>query len=125
MAVLVAVVVGFVAVGPNATAVGRCPSSISWSDAKDHVGARVTVVGPVVRVAEDPASGTAFLDVGEGYPNPGRCSLVIFAGDRERFPSNLAATYGGESVCVSGVVQTHKGVAQIQLIRLDQVLIAD
>jgi len=101
----------------TATATSGCPSAIAWSDALDHVGEQVTVRGPVK--GTNYASGTkgkpTFLDVGKAYPDPARFTVLIWGDDRASFPAPPEKAYAGKTICVTGLVTSYKGGAEIEV----------
>jgi hypothetical protein len=72
--------------------------------ANDYVGREVVVEGRVVAMHDSPlASVFAFA------PNFAGFTATILAGDRAKFPSDLAARYSGKVVHLSGTITAYRG----------------
>ncbi len=92
-----------------------CQNAISWDKAYEHVGERATVRGPVKspRYASGSRGQPTFLNVGRPYPDPDRFTVVIWGEDRGNFPSPPEQAYDGETICVTGLIETYQGGPQI------------
>jgi len=93
------------------------PGSISWSEAKYHIGERITVCGPVVDATW--ASGSngkpTFLNLGKPYPDPDRFTVVIWIQNRGNFPQAPEDYYLGKTICVTGLITEYSGIAEIEV----------
>ena len=99
------------------------PGAIWWDEAKDHIGDRLTVCGPVVDTCW--ASGSngkpTFLNIGKPYPDPDRFTVVIWIDYRANFPQPPEDYYLGKSICVTGLIEPYKGSPQIEAQQLSQI----
>jgi len=93
------------------------PGSISWSEAKYHIGERTTVCGPVVDATW--ASGSngkpTFLNLGKPYPDPDRFTVVIWIQNRGNFPQAPEDYYLGKTICVTGLITEYSGIVEIEV----------
>ena len=93
------------------------PGSISWSEAKYHIGERTTVCGPVVDATW--ASGSngkpTFLNLGKSYPDPDRFTVVIWIQNRGNFPQAPEDYYLGKTICVTGLIMEYEGITEIEV----------
>ena len=93
------------------------PSAINWDEAKNHIGERTTVCGPVVSTTW--ASGSkgqpTFLNIGKTYPDPQRFTVVIWIQHRGNFPQPPEDYYSGKTICVTGLIIEYKGVPEIEI----------
>jgi micrococcal nuclease len=106
------------AVGLWSPAVAR---SVRWTEAPDHVGRVVTVVGTIVS-ARCPRS-TCFLNFHEDYAR--HVSAVILGADRHRFPRALDRAWEGRTLRIVGRVTEHRGRPQILIRHPGQVTVVD
>ena len=53
-----------------------------------------------------------FLDLGVGYPNPRRFTVLIWGRDRGKLLSP-ESTYLGRTICVSGLIRLYRGHAEV------------
>ncbi|MFC2122095.1 hypothetical protein ACFLRP_00210 [Bacteroidota bacterium] len=90
--------------------------SISWSEAKAHIGERATVCGPVAGAFYSSGSkGTpTFLNIGKDHPSSERFTVVIWGSKRGNFPSPPDSYYRGKNICVTGLITEYQGIAQIE-----------
>jgi len=90
---------------------------IPWEEAAKHVGEEIVVKGEVKSVGFS-ARGTAFLNIGNPYPEIPRFTVVIWpeclAPFEERF-GDLKEYFEGRTVCVYGEIELYKGVPEIEL----------
>lgn len=96
------------------TQLGTTPAPVSgpagaipWSEAVDYAGSTKYVCGPLVN------SGTSgndvFLNLGRGYPDVERFTIVIWdIGGVEAIPN-------GTTLCTTGTITLYQGTAQIEL----------
>jgi hypothetical protein len=105
---------------PTATATPEppCPGAIDWSEAAAHVGQIMTVRGPVIDATFASASRgqPTFLDIGRGYPDPARFTVVIWIPNRDNFPAPPEELYLGQTICVTGQVTLYNGSAEMEII---------
>ena len=117
--VMVAVSTATTAPDPTATATPEpCPGAIAWDEAPAHAGQIVTVRGPVVDATFASASRgqPTFLNLGKGYPDPGRFTVVIWIPNRDNFPAPPEELYRDKIVCVTGQVTLYNGSAEMEII---------
>jgi len=82
---------------------------VSWQDAAQYYGQRVTVEGTVVRTHH---SGQAvFLNFHQDYAH--HFTAVIFSEDWQKFPKPPEELFKGRLVRVTGVVQEYEGAPEI------------
>lgn len=86
---------------------------ISWNEAADHVDTRQRVCGPLAGTGT--TSDDVFLNLGRDYPDPDRFTVVLWDVGRVQHID------AGTNICVSGVVTSYQGVAQIELRSADAV----
>ena len=88
---------------------------ISWSEAKYHIGERLTVHGPVISTyyASTSNGQPTFLNIGKDYPDPGRFTVVIWGKNRSNFPQAPEVYYSGKMIYVTGLIEEYEGVAEI------------
>lgn len=93
------------------------PTGIPWNEAKYHLGERATVYGPVVdtHYASTSSGQPTFLNLGQGYPDPDRFTVVIWGRNRSNFSSPPESYYYGKGICVTGLITEYQGVAQIEV----------
>ena len=84
------------------------PSSITWDQAKDHIGQSVTVTGPVVGTHD--FGDAAVLNIGKDYPSPDRFTVYIPADKRTGIPDDLDE---GKTISVTGKVKLFEDVPEI------------
>lgn len=103
------------ATGAQTGVVAPCPGAISWDQAGQHVGESMTVEGLVIstRYASFSNGQPTFLNVGADYPDPTRFTVVIWGEDRSNFTTAPETAYAAKKICVTGVIQTYEGVAEI------------
>lgn len=91
---------------PGDAAEQSASGSISWDRAIDFVGETKTVCGPLVNDGQ--SDDDVFLNLGRGYPDPDRFTIVIWdVGGVEEIAT-------GTTVCADGKISLYEGVAQIQ-----------
>jgi hypothetical protein len=90
--------------------------AIWWYEAKDHIGDRLTVCGPVVdsNWASGSSGKPTFLNIGKPYPDPDRFTVVIWIDYRSNFPQSPEDYYLGKTICVTGLITEYEGIAQIE-----------
>jgi len=90
--------------------------AIQWFEAKDHIGDRTTVCGPVIdgHWASGSNGKPTFLNIGKPYPDPDRFTVVIWIDNRANFPQPLEDYYLGKTICVTGLITEYDGIAQIE-----------
>jgi len=103
------------------------PSGITWDEAKNHIGERVTennpVYGPVVGTSYRPDIGgqPTWLNIGEDYPSQNRFVVIIWGDNRGDFPQAPEDYYLGKTIYVTGLIEYYGGVAEIQVASPDQI----
>jgi len=99
--------------------VKSAPAAIAGSRAGDYVGQEVTIEGRVAAIHESPlATVLAFA------PNFAGFTATILAGDRDKFPSDLAARVRERLVRVSGLVTAYRGKPEMALHDPSQLILA-
>lgn len=90
--------------------------TIASADARNHVGKRVTVCGPVLSASylENSATRPTFLNFDKEFPEH-LFTVVMFSSVRKQFPSPPETTFLNKKVCVTGTVALFKGAPQIVL----------
>jgi hypothetical protein len=99
-----------------ATAVAGCnadleDSHVSWRDADNHEGERVTVCGPLKSLGRD--GNDRFLNLGAPYPEEPRFTIVVW--DNPDSVENVDPTTEPYRACVTGKVSMYEGGPQIEL----------
>jgi len=90
---------------------------ISWQEAGRHIGEVVIVEGTVVRTYD---SGRAtFLNFTQNWR--GTFTVVIFAGDYERFPLPPKDLYNRQTIRVRGRIKEYQGAPEIVVESPDQI----
>jgi len=99
------------------------PDAISWDEAKNHIGERTTVYGPVVdtHYASGSSGEPTFLNMGNPYPDPNRFTVVIWGENRGKFPQPPEDYYDGKTIYVSGLIVPYDGAAEIEVTSPDQI----
>lgn len=87
--------------------------ALTAAEAKNHIGEQSTVCGKVMSAhyAETTRGRPTFLNFDEPYPNQ-IFTVVIWGTDRSKF-DNPETAYRGQSVCVSGIISSYRGVPEI------------
>ena len=90
---------------------------IQWYEAKDHIGERTTVCGPIVSAmwATGSTGKPTFLNIGKPYPDPSRFTVVIWEDYRANFPQAPEVYYSGKTICVTGLIVPYDGVPEIEV----------
>lgn len=112
-----------------------CTKAIDWSQAKNYVGNKVQIKGPLLTLKQKPNINgkPIWLDVGEKFPNPERLQLVIWGENKGNFPfieddtnwEHDLSNGPAPDVCVLGKVTMYKGTPQIEIKHSNQIVIPD
>ena len=96
------------------------PPVIEAERAKDYIGQKATVCGKVVSTKYAAASrgSPTFLNLDRPYPDH-VFTVVIWGGDRAKF-GEPEVDYKGERICVTGEIESYRGVPQIVLKKPEQ-----
>jgi len=94
--------------------------AISWDKAKDHIGDRTTVCGPVAGTKYGATSSgkPTWLNIGKDYPSSERFVVIIWGENRGNFPQAPEVYYLGKTIYVSGLIREYpkgSGRAQIEV----------
>ena len=90
---------------------------IDWDEAGNFIGYTKTVCGPLA--GQGQSDDDAFLNLGLNYPDPGRFTIVIWdVGSVEQLPR-------GTTICTTGKITSYRGVPQIELRSVRDVLVFD
>ena len=94
-----------------------CEQGIDWSRAQEFIGTRKTIKGPVVsaRDAKSSRGSPTFLNIGADSGEKGQFTVVIWEENLGNFPETPERLYGHKTICVTGVLDEHNGVPQINL----------
>ena len=92
-----------------------CQGTISWRVANSVVGRLATIRGRVAgtRFASSSNGSPTFLNIGVDYPDPRRFTVVIWIENRASF-GRPEVRYRGHTICVRGVVESYRGVPEIE-----------
>lgn len=95
------------------TALAEAQKSISAAEAKVHIGDRSTVCGQVASThfAERSKGEPTFINLDKPYPNQ-IFTILIWGSDRAKF-GDPERTYSGKHVCVTGKIESYRGVPEI------------
>jgi hypothetical protein len=85
-------------------------SAISWDQAAKHVGATLTVTGPVVGTHKV-SGGHVVLNVGKDFPDSKRFTAFVTLGDDHADPDT---TYKGKTISVTGKIELYHDIAEIR-----------
>jgi len=96
---------------PILGAVGQ--TTLTATQAKDHIGEQATVCGKVVSTgfAESSRGKPTFLNFDKPYPDQ-IFTLAIWGSDRSKF-GDPETKYRGKWVCVTGKISAFKGVPEV------------
>jgi len=108
---------------PTTPEAGLPADAISWDKAKDHIGDRTTVCGPVAGTKYGATSSgkPTWLNIGKDYPSSERFVVIIWGDNRGNFPQPPESYYAGKTICVTGLIQEYQGIAQIEVTTPDQI----
>jgi hypothetical protein len=96
-----------------ASAVQAQTAHVSAAEAKNHVGATVTVCGKVAstRFVSGSKGQPTFLNLDKPHPKE-IFTIVIWGTDRPKF-GKPKDTYRNKDICVTGRITSHKSVPQV------------
>lgn len=89
-----------------------CGGTLSWDDAKDHVGDNEEVCGPMMSIRHTTTSAggdITLINIGVDYPDPARFTFVLVGqsmGDH--------VLDGSTTACGSGEIYLFRGLPQIR-----------
>ena len=109
---------------PITSSISSIPADvIQWHEAKNHIGERITVCGPVVSTKWASASGGSptFLNIGNAYPDTNRFTVVIWKDYRKNFKFLPETYYQGKTICVTGLITEYKGIPEIEARSQDEI----
>ena len=111
----------------TSSAVQSCLDAITWDQAFGHIGELVTITGPTISTvyASESRGQPTFLNIGRTYPDPGRFTVVIWGYNRDSFPFAPEVGYHDKTICVTGLVETYKGIPQIVADRASDIEIVE
>ena len=98
--------------------------AISWTEARQHVGERVTVCGEVKgsTYASTSNGRPTFLDIGEAYPNANGLTVTIWGENRDTyFPEDPRIMYDGQTICVTGEIYLYEGKCYMEVVSPSQI----
>jgi hypothetical protein len=101
------------------SSVSPTTAAIPWSEAKNHVGERTTVYGPVIGAtyASSTKGQPTFLSVGKNYPDPARFTVLIWDSNRSKFSPAPEIQYKGRTIYVYGLIEEYpKGSGSAEII---------
>lgn len=113
--------------GTLGQAVSGDPSgSVAAQDALQYVGSRKTVCGNVESptYARGSSGQPTFLNLDNPYPNQ-IFTVVIWGRNRDNFPDAPEQMFSARRICATGLIQTYRGVPQIEATDSSQVRIVD
>jgi hypothetical protein len=96
-------------VASPATAPTTAPISLTWDQAKDHIGETAIVTGPVIGTHD--FGGAAVLNVGKDFPDPARFTVFIAKDKRAGMPDDLDT---GKTISVTGTLKMFHRVPEIE-----------
>ena len=104
------------------TEAGLPAGAISWDKAKEHIGDRTTVCGPVAgtRYGATTRGKPTWLNIGRDYPSE-RFVVIIWGENLGNFPQPPEIYYEGKTICVTGLIQEYQGIPQIEVTTPDQI----
>ena len=102
---------------------GLPADAISWDEAKDHVGDRTTVYGPVAGTKYGATSRgkPTWLNIGKDHPSSERFVVIIWGENRGNFPQPPESYYDGKTIYVTGLIQEYEGIPQIEVTTPNQI----
>jgi DNA/RNA endonuclease YhcR with UshA esterase domain len=106
------------------TAPGWAQERLTPEEALTRVGESATVCGVVAsaRYAAKSKGSPTFLNLGKPYPQH-VFTAIIWGSQRPHF-SYQPETLQGRSVCITGSIAVHKGIAQIEVSNPQQIVVA-
>jgi DNA/RNA endonuclease YhcR with UshA esterase domain len=92
---------------------GHAQSSISATEARNHVGEKATVCGEVAsaKYAARSRGNPTFLNLDKPYPNQ-IFTVLIWGSDRAKF-GDPEQTYRDKHICVTGKISDYKGTPEM------------
>lgn len=92
-------------------------NTLSWADAKYHMGEYAAVCGAVTTVtwATTSKGQPTFINIGNAYPNPNRFTALIWGENRKACESKINALYNGKNVCITGVIKQYNNLPEIEV----------
>jgi hypothetical protein len=109
---------------PSSTPKASLPAgAISWDEAKDHIGDRATVYGPVAGTQYGATSRgkPTWLNIGKDYPSTERFVGIIWGENRGNFPQAPEVYYLGKTIYVTGLITEYNGIVQIEVTTPDKI----
>ena len=91
-----------------------CSAATQWDEASKSTGSVATVKGNVVNVGS--VGGNTYMNIGFGFPNPKRLSVVVENSNLGSFEAGLKKLYDNKLIAVSGVVgELSDGATKIEV----------
>jgi len=102
---------------PTTPEAGLPAGAISWDKAKDHIGDRATVYGPVAGTKYGVTSSgkPTWLNIGKDHPSTERFVVIIWGENRGNFSQAPEVYYLGKTIYVTGLIQEYNGIPQIEV----------
>jgi len=101
----------------SSTMAVSCEGTIGWGDAVSCPGRSLTVKGPVAGISyqKNVTGGPTFVNLGNDFPSAIRFQVVIWERCRSNFTVPPETAYGGKVLYVTGGVEVHGGVPQMEV----------
>ena len=96
---------------------GAGGTPVSSSDAKNYVGHERIICGYIAEIKT--VQGRTYLNMGSRYPDQ-EVTVVIWPDAADKVQSAL--DFGGKIMCIYGEITEYKGIPQISLRNLDQII---
>ena len=121
---LAALVIGLLSVGTIATPVNQAaqqPKRISATEAKDHIGERLTVCGLVADSKSFEKSHMTLFNFERKYPDHVFTMMLLGAARKE--VSDPEHELVGRRVCVTGLIANYQGKPEVKVTARNQITI--
>jgi DNA/RNA endonuclease YhcR with UshA esterase domain len=101
--------------------------AISWDEASQYIGETATVYGEVkgIKYATGSNGEPTFINIGENYPSSSRVTALIWEQYRDNFSPSPENQYYGQTICVTGYIDTYDGVVQIEVTSPSQITVIE
>ena len=111
--------------GGGSTTIEKAPATaLTATEAIQHIGSRKTVCGDVESptYARSSRGQPTFLNLDRPFPNQ-IFTVVIWGSNRSNFPQAPESMYRDERICATGLIESFRGVPQIDATRASQIQI--